>query len=754
MPRRLKDAVSAGVGKVLTRRGFEGIELDLARGDAIAWAKTRRLWVQSGRRTVVGRAVVVTSPGRAQLRPIERALAGPGEITVEVLASAVSPGTERAEWLRLPNLQRPFPYTPGYSGAGRVISCGDGPDMVEPGTVVAVARMPHASVATMPAAYACVVPEGVSIEAAALLYLAVISGYGVQRAGALADEPVCVIGAGPIGALAQRMAMLERPGPVTVVASSRRREAAAIRAGAAQFRSVDDGVGDLQAAVVIEATGDPRAINAAVSAARPGGRVVLLGSPWDVTDDVPVGEIQRKGLRVVGAHISALATAAKTMDHDPFRMLGERFLGALAEGALVVDDLVGEAIDPREIQHFYRRLANGDVTTAHLNWTALPLADRMRRPRLLELPELRSERPLVADVRPTPAPARSGTLRFAIVGCGDIGYKNARAVFRSAHGELGLLFDPVDRLSAEAAAQFGGAAVGTLDEALDPSRVDAVILSVPHDLHTPLVERATKAGLHVIVEKPISNDLQGAVRAIEAATDAGVVLSVCLPYRYEPSVVAARALVAAGGLGDARGAAVVFHDDQSDAYWWGGFSGRALSDWRLQRRRAGGGVLIMSLIHYIDFVRYVLGVEIASVTATAFTKPGFEVEDEISLAVTFENGGVATFFGSTSTRGRPPVKVEMWGDTGTILLQPEPAFFTERAIDGVTANRWCDLPPDDGRDVRAIFVERFVEAVTTGTPPDVPAGEGLAAQAVIEAGYRSLDTGGVVTISDVMGSVR
>jgi len=99
------------------------------------------------------------------------------------------------------------------------------------GTLVAVARARHASVMTVPAAWATPVPDGVRVQDAALGYLAIISGYGVRRAGAIAGEPLCVVGAGPISALAQRLAQLHGPGPVTVVAASRHREAAALHAG-------------------------------------------------------------------------------------------------------------------------------------------------------------------------------------------------------------------------------------------------------------------------------------------------------------------------------------------------------------------------------------------------------------------------------------------------------------------------------------------------------------------------------------------
>ncbi len=321
---------------------------------------------------------MVTRPGRAELRARPVVHAGPGEVTVELEASAVSPGTERAQWLRLPNAQPLLPFVPGYAGAGRVLAVGDDVAGLAPGDRVAVLRARHASAVTVPAGWAVPVPGGVAAPEAALAYLAVIAGYGVRRAGPLAGRHVCVLGAGPIGALARRLAALQAPAEVTVVARSRRREAAA---RADRFVALAEGadLADVGAAVVIEATGDPAAIAPAVAAARDGGTVVLLGSPRGITPDAALGDLQRRGIRLVGAHISALATEARRHGGDPFAALAREFLDAVAAGRLDAADLAGEAVDPREIVHFYRRLARGEADAAHLDWEALPPAERLGR---------------------------------------------------------------------------------------------------------------------------------------------------------------------------------------------------------------------------------------------------------------------------------------------------------------------------------------------------------------------------------------
>lgn len=747
MRERAKDLIVSGLDRALAARGIAESEVALARGEILAWARVRARAARGRRAVVGGLGVVVTRPGRAELRPLEVATAGPGELTVELLASAVSAGTERAQWLRLPNARPPLPFAPGYSGAGRVIAVGDGVGGVRPGTLVALLRAPHASVVTVPAAWALPVPAGVSVPDAALAYLAVIAGYGVRRAGAIAGESVCIIGAGPIGALAHRLCMLEGPGHVTVVAASRRREASAMRAGATSFRTAAQGTSAIDAAAVIEATGDPQALHAAVEAARPGGTVVLLGSPRGVTRDVPLAEIQARRLRVVGAHVSALSAAARGASSDPFAELGGTFLDALAGGRLDAGDLAGEAIDPREIGLAYRRLGRGELPAAHLDWTRVARAERVGPRRLTSPPRVV---PPAAAALPAPVPAPRQApgrpLRFAVVGCGDIGFANARAIAAADGADLAVAYDVVPALAEAAAGRFGAIAARSLEEALDPRRVDAVFISAPHDRHVPLVLRAAQAGLHAVVEKPLATDLAGGEEAVAAAAAAGVALSVCFSFRYDAAIQLARGLVRAGALGTVRGATVLFHADKPASYWRGGFSGRASSDWRASRARAGGGVLIMNLTHYVDLLRYVADADVAWVCGVARTEAGAEVEDAVALSLRFRGGATGTMAGSASTRGAPECRFEIWGELGTLRLTPDPAIYTERALDGIEPGRWCRLAPGVVADERRIFVERFAEAVRDERRPDVNGDDALAVQDFLDAAYRALESGQPVAL--------
>jgi NADPH:quinone reductase-like Zn-dependent oxidoreductase len=85
------------------------------------WGITRVRAAAKRRGVRRGVRIVWHSSGWVRLEPVEVLAPGPGEVLVRTAVSAVSPGTERALYNRLPNTQVTYPYTPGYSAIGTVL---------------------------------------------------------------------------------------------------------------------------------------------------------------------------------------------------------------------------------------------------------------------------------------------------------------------------------------------------------------------------------------------------------------------------------------------------------------------------------------------------------------------------------------------------------------------------------------------------------------------------------------------------------
>lgn len=146
------------------------------------------------------------------------------------------------------------------------------------------ARYPHTEGAfarevNLPARMLRELPEGLSLQDAALAEPAAVAWHAVSRAGAVAGKKALVIGAGPIGALA--VAVLKRAGAKEIVAVDMHEKPLEIatQLGATATLRADDleGISKVHADVVIEASGNYRGLASAVRGATRGGRVVMVG---------------------------------------------------------------------------------------------------------------------------------------------------------------------------------------------------------------------------------------------------------------------------------------------------------------------------------------------------------------------------------------------------------------------------------------------------------------------------------------------
>ena len=548
----------------LVRAGYSSAMVADARRSGRWWLETRSHALMRGRGLVRGWTILWTENGRADLVPVEVPLPRSGEVTVEMQVTAVSPGTERAQFLRLPNAQVELPYIPGYSGVGLVRAVGRAVSNIDVGARVAVIRAPHASVATLPATDVFPLPATVRPEAGALIRLAIVSEYGIFRGALSAGESVVVVGAGPVGALGERVARSSGAGQTTVVARSSRRRQAMLEAGAGRFLSTAedmDEVAHLSAPLVVEATGAPEAVALAVRLAAPDGRVVLLGSPRGKTLGLPLDLIRERRLHLIGAHVAQLPKESARVGRSLEQDFGNAFLAELATSRIDVADLVGNATDPREATSFYRLLAEDPgLIGAFFDWRVLLAHDRPARSRIAQAPPI-GARGVDLERKPQKVALRltnefadaAGMLRIALVGCGDIALKNAAGASSAPNVNLVACFDPVTTLAEELSRDHGCDVEPTFESILDRKDVDAVFLCVPHDLHAPMALQAIDAGKHVVVEKPLANTLSAAVETVAAAEAAGVTLSVCFPHRYMPASVLARQLVIEGALGELGG---------------------------------------------------------------------------------------------------------------------------------------------------------------------------------------------------------
>ena len=233
------------------------------------------------------------------------------------------------------------------------------------------------------------------------------------------------------------------------------------------------------------------------------------------------------------------------------------------------------------------------------------------------------------------------TVRLGIIGLGNIGrfhadYLSNHKVNRAELVAVCDAFAPLDRYQP----------LATFD---DPEKlfrsgaVDAVVISTPHYQHTTLGIAALEAGLHVMVEKPISAHKADAERLIAVSkTHPKQVFAGMFQLRTEPRYLKIQKLVKSGELGELVRVNWIITDwFRTEAYY-------ASGGWRATWKGEGGGVLLNQCLHQLDMLQWLCGMP---ARVRGFCQLGryhnIEVEDNITCYLEWANGATGVFVSST-----------------------------------------------------------------------------------------------------------
>ena len=351
-------------------------------------------------------------------------------------------------------------------------------------------------------------------------------------------------------------------------------------------------------------------------------------------------------------------------------------------------------------------------------------------------------------------------LGFGLIGLGEIAYKSTALLLQQAHNATMVAgVDPVEHVCQSFEDTYHIPCSTNLQDVLENPDVDAVVVSTPHYLHTPLAIEAAKAGKHVVVEKPMATDIHDAQAIISACNSAGVLCSAKEGgVRYQPSTQRARELIQSGAIGDVMAIQIYGAANKPVSYWTGGYTGRVETIWRKRKAMAGGGILIMNYIYDIYRMRYVTGLEVQRVFAEYDTyRTDVEVEDFITVSLRFSNGALGTVTASSCApgaskqgmRGSKASGNRIYGTAGQIVFEGgDLLLYTDKEVPGIQTGEWTkeSFPPDAMENAWVTYFEHFADAVLHGGTVDIPGEEGYKDLEVILAAYQSGESHQSVTL--------
>jgi predicted dehydrogenase len=326
-------------------------------------------------------------------------------------------------------------------------------------------------------------------------------------------------------------------------------------------------------------------------------------------------------------------------------------------------------------------------------------------------------------------------MNVGIIGAGNISETHARAA-RAAGLTVAAVTGANEGRTRTLAERYGAVGCRSLDELLR-TPLDLVLIGSPSGRHAEDATAAARAGLHVLVEKPL--DITTArVDALVAETDrAGVQLGVFYQDRLKPDVVALKRLVDAGELGTVVLATADVKWSRPPEYYSG-------SRWRGTWGLDGGGALMNQGIHTVDLLLWLLGpaVRVSGVTATRAHR--IEAEDTATALIEFESGVTATLVATTAASPGQPRRIEIVGTQGTASLDGDSLRRPDTPTAAPLENAASPVVSDATAHQR--IIEDFVRAIATGARPACDGREGRRSVALVEAVYRSSRTRTVVTL--------
>jgi len=300
----------------------------------------------------------------------------------------------------------------------------------------------------------------------------------------------------------------------------------------------------------------------------------------------------------------------------------------------------------------------------------------------------------------------SEKIPVAVIGVGEHGRKHASQILEVEGAQLVGIYDLRAERAREVAAELGVRAFATLDEAL--GAVAAVSVVIPTTDHAAVARQAFARGVDVLLEKPITRTVEEADDLIARAAAGGRILQVGHLERFNPGVVAAKA--------------VTRRPLFFEIHRLGVFSARSLDV----------DVVFDLMIHDLDLVLWMVNAPVVDVRAVGLPV----LSDKVDIAnarVEFENGSVANLTASRVSTERVR-KFRYFQPHEYVSID-----FTRRDVLVLSVNHEGEVPRIGFRKLETEPVEplraeleAFIESVRTRRAPLVGGAEGRQALALAE----------------------
>lgn len=334
-----------------------------------------------------------------------------------------------------------------------------------------------------------------------------------------------------------------------------------------------------------------------------------------------------------------------------------------------------------------------------------------------------------------------GTLGIAIHGAGWVASGHVSGWINNPHVEIVSISD-IDLDRAREFAQKNGLACAVrdrYDEVLADPRVHVVDITGPSHVHAEQGIAAAEAGKHVFIEKPIALTMRENHNLRDAVAHAGVKSITGFVSRFTDEVRTIKSLLDIGAIGD------LFY---AEVDYWHGIKPTHHA-WELHRaKKTAGSAMLLAGCHAVDTLRWLVGDEVAEITAYSNNRKGlFEYNPNVLAIMRFHNGVIAKTSCLFDCEMPYAVNIDLAGADGTLR---DNRIYAKKLFPG--QNGWTTVPTtmlDTADVVHHAFgreIDYFIECIREDRQPHCCIEDAYRTHELCMAIDRSIESGKPVAL--------
>ncbi|MDP4148452.1 MAG: Gfo/Idh/MocA family oxidoreductase [Bacteroidota bacterium] len=278
----------------------------------------------------------------------------------------------------------------------------------------------------------------------------------------------------------------------------------------------------------------------------------------------------------------------------------------------------------------------------------------------------------------------SGSLKFAIIGCGRIAQRHAEHI--ANQGKLVAVCDVIPEKAKALADKYAAAAYDEVGRFLQEiPGVDVVSVCSPNGLHAEHTIRSLQAGFHVLCEKPMALTVQDCGEMINAAERANRRLFIVKQNRFNPPVAAVKKIIEEGRLGKICSVQLSCFWNRNEEYYRNSWKGTRALD---------GGTLFTQFSHFVDLLYWMIGdvKEVSGFTGNLAHAGVIEFEDSGVVTLRFYNGAIGTInYTVNAHKKNMEGSLTIFGEKGTVKIGGQ--YLNELEYQDIEGYVIGDLPP-------------------------------------------------------------